>query len=122
MNTINTVKSASLQLSILSGLSMFGLVVLVTFYEIFSFGTIPVAIVNTIDYVFNILFSSLNILAFFIRPATVKIVCIGFCSYWLVRLAMKMIIITVKLGRGFFSYISSFSGIVTTFLCKIFGV
>lgn len=122
MISFDSVKKVSFYMYILSAFSLAGTCALYSFYSVFNFGVIPNAIITTISWCFDLIFNSLNFLGFFIRPSTVKIVVEMFVFYYLIKLNFKFFIVTIKIGRFLYDYVTSLKGMIFGAIIKIFGL
>ena len=68
-------------------------------YSLFDFGSISANVMNVVNYVFDIIFSSLHILGFFIRPATIRAVGLSFVSYFILKMEFKFFIVSFRLMK-----------------------
>lgn len=95
-------KTSSLNI-ILSGFFVTGSAIYFVLVGNFNFPPTPDFIVSTINFVFDTIFSSVHLLGFFIRPATLSFVARYFACFYIFRFEFKFIRVCIKLTMSLFN-------------------
>lgn len=118
----NKVTSASAIVVVLTTFFVIGSAVYQGFFAVYNFGEITEQITTVIDYVFDLIFSSLNLLSFFIRPSTLSYICRIFCFYYLLQFEFKFIRVCIKLSMRLYEVVKDIFGKSTSAILKLFGM
>lgn len=116
------VSSASAIVIVINALCFIGNVVYHGVMSIYNFGEISTQITTVVNYVFDLIFSSLNLLTFFIRPSTLSYVCRIFCYFYLLEFEFKFYKMCVKLSIKLYETVKDLFGKSTNAIIKLFGV
>lgn len=120
--TYDGIKENASFLAVINALIFMGSALVYTVYNTFTIPVINTAMLHSINWFFNLIFSSLNLLGFFIRPSTIKNVVELFTFFWCFRLLFKSCMVFIKTGRFVVSYVQSFIGKSTRIILKLFGL
>ncbi len=99
-----------------AGIGIWGIII-----NLFEIPQINEQIVMVVDYVFDLIFNSLDLLSFFIRPSTLSLACNLFCCYYLMYFEFKFIKVCIKLAVGLYKNVSDLLGKGSTFVLKLLG-
>lgn len=116
------VSSASAIVIVITTFFVIGSAIYQSFFSIFNFGEITLQITTIIDYVFDLIFDSLGLLSFFIRPTTLSYVCRIFCYYYLLQFEFKFIRVCVKLTLRLYEVVKDLFGKSSSMILKLFSI
>lgn len=77
-------------------------------------------IVTVVNFVFDLIFNSLNLLSFFIRSTTLSIIAHLFTVYWLVWLEFKFLVACTKITIKAFEVAHTMLNTTTNIVSKLF--
>ncbi len=77
-------------------------------------------IVTVVNFVYDLIFSSLNLLSFFVRPSTLSIVAHLFIAYWTCWIEFKFLIACTKITIKAFECAHTMLNSATNIVSKIF--
>lgn len=89
--------------------------------DLFEIQVVSEQITIVVNYVFNLIFGSLNLLSFFIRPSTLVFACKIFCCYYLIYFEFKFMKMCIRLISGLYSSVFNLLGKVSTSIFNLFG-
>lgn len=77
-------------------------------------------IVNVVNFVYDLIFNSLSLLSFFIRPTTLSVVAHMFIAYWTIWIEFKFLIACTKITIKAFDVAHTVLNTATNIISKIF--
>lgn len=77
-------------------------------------------ITTVVNFVFDLIFNSLNLLSFFIRPTTLSIIAHLFIAYWTVWLEFKFLVACTKITIKAFELAHTMINTATNIISKLF--
>lgn len=77
-------------------------------------------IVTVVNFVFDLIFSSLNLLSFFIRPSTLSIVAHLFIAYWTCFIEFKFLVACAKITIKAFEVAQTLLNTAVNIVSKLF--
>lgn len=73
-----------------------------------------------VDYVFNLIFNSMSLLCFFVRPTTLSFACRVFSFYWIMVFEFKFVMLCIRLVIRVYETIKDLIGKSTNVISSIF--
>ena len=113
-------KSSTISLLItilyIGGIGVYNIVI-----SLFNIESVGIEITVAINYVLDLVFNSLNLLSFFIRPTTLSYVCKIFISYYFIYLEIKFMKVCIRLITGLYSKVFDLLGKSSQVVLGLFG-
>ncbi len=118
---VDMLKKSSVISILITVLYTLGIGVYNIIISLFEIQVVNEQITIVVKYVFDLIFGSLNLLSFFIRPSTLALACKLFCCYYLLYYEFKFMKICIRLITGLYSNISGLLGKTSSAIFKLFG-
>jgi len=89
--------------------------------SLFNIGEVGEQIIVAVNYVLDLIFNSLTLLSFFIRPLTLSYVCKIFSCYYLLYIEFKFMKICIRLIVGLYDNVFNLLGQTSSAVLSMFG-
>lgn len=119
---VDMMKSSSTISLLITILYTLGIGVYTIIINLFDIQVVSEQITVVVNYVFNLIFGSLNLLSFFIRPSTLVFACKIFCCYYLLYFEFKFMKMCIGLISSLYSNVFGLLGKGSTAILKLFGL
>lgn len=87
----------------------------------FNFPAVPETVVNTVNYVFDLIFGSVSLLGFFVRPSTLVFAVHCVCYYYMITLSLKFSKMCINLASKTYDIIKGLSDKLNDILLGLLG-